>query len=91
MKKDFTNSLNIPALDFMSAETIAQEPAIAKKKAPKKKETAAKAAKTEIKSRRVQLVLKPSLYEAMHEYCEENEISVNQYICKLIRNDLHSK
>lgn len=99
MKKDFR--MEIPALDFLSKETISKvdgtpapkkEAPAAKPKAKKKAEpTPAPAAGAEAKSRRVQLIFKPSIYNALRDYCESNDMSVNRYINRLIANDLIEK
>lgn len=83
-KKSFINRDN-PALNFISAareEDPAPAPAATDRKAPEgyKKNPMF----VEKKTRRLQLVLQPSLYERVKAAAERNGSSVNDYIHSLL-------
>ncbi len=78
MKKDFTASGN-SALSFISQESIDRaeaktKPREAKKPSPK-----------EIKSRRVQILIQPSVYDAIKAKAEEEGISTNEAIIQAMK------
>ena len=78
MKKDFTASGN-SALSFISQESI--DRAEAKKKPRETKKPAPK----EIKSRRVQILIQPSVYDAIKAKAEEEGISTNEAIIQAMK------
>lgn len=85
MKKDFTASGN-SALAFISQESIEQ--AKTPKKTKKSKKAKPDPGQKEIRSKRVQLVIKPSMYDAIREKAHEEYISVNEAIVRAITNYL---
>lgn len=45
----------------------------------------------EVKSQRVQLVLKPSVFKALKKYCKTNKVSVNEYVGTLLEEQLKER
>lgn len=82
MKKDFTASGN-SALNFISQESI--DRAEGKPEAKRKPREAKKPAPKEIKSRRVQILIQPSVYDAIKAKAEEEGISTNEAIIQAMK------
>lgn len=80
MKKDFTASGN-SALSFISQESIDR----AEGKTEAKRERSKKPAPKEIKSRRVQILIQPSVYDAIKAKAEEEGISTNEAIIQAMK------
>lgn len=92
MKKTFTNQTN-PAMAFISAQEPPADQTKETPTAPRKQPTAPARAPegykiapeyVEVKSRRVQLVFRPSLYEAVKEKAEARGQSVNDFISTIL-------
>lgn len=92
-KKDFTNTSN-PAMSFISQETI--DKVDGKKKGATQKKTATRSKTApegykanpeyiETKSRRVQLLVQPSIYEAVKAKASKLGISTNEAINEALR------
>lgn len=95
-KKDFSNMMDNPAMAFIS--TPEETPKAAGKKAPVKKNLRGDLRDApegyridpryiEMKTRRVQLVLQPSVYDAGKQEADRRGISFNDYISALVRAD----
>lgn len=91
-KKDFTNTSN-PAMTFISQETIDKVDG-KKKGATQKKATRSKKAPEgykpnpeyiETKSKRVQLLVQPSVYDAVKAKASKLGISTNEAISEALR------
>lgn len=98
-KKDFSNMMENPAMAFISTpEEQPKEKKAAGKKAPVKKNLRGDLRGApdgyrldpryiEMKTRRVQLVLQPSVYDAGKQEADRQGISFNDYISALVRAD----
>ncbi len=78
MKKNFTNN---PAFEMISQTTTATA------EAPAKKQTKAKAfepEKREIKSKKLLLLLKPSLFDRIQTKAEQYSLSTNELINQIL-------
>lgn len=93
MKKTFTNQAN-PAMAFISTQEPPADQTRENPPAPKKQPTAPARAPegykiapeyVEVKSRRVQLVFRPSLYEAVKaKAAAKGYPSINEYVCTVL-------
>lgn len=88
-KKDFTPAAKSTKRASEVLETITTEPAPdLPQVTPAYVETALKiqARKEEYKSRRLQLLIKPSLHNKLKEIAELNQVSVNELINQVLQN-----
>ena len=85
MKKDFTTSGN-SALSFISQESIDRVDK-AEQAPPEANTTSRRQAKKheETKTRRVQILIQPSVYEAVRDKADKEGISTNEAIIQAIR------
>lgn len=102
MSKKSFNLAGNPALQFITAGEQSRKPAQPASR-PKLSQTLPAAPNPEIppagykvvlqetKSRRVQLLIRPSLYDGMKDYATEKGISVNEAAHELIQKGLASK
>lgn len=91
MGKNFTNS---PALNFINAPEEQAETPTVKKSDKLRTVTIPKGMKfelTEKKSKRVQLIMQPSLYEKAKAKADRLGISFNEYVHAIIDNDVNSE
>lgn len=80
-RKNFTS----PSMAFLSPETIDRVDGPAVEEAPAPRQTPSHTTGTESKSRRVQLLMQPSLYEAVRAKADSLGISVNEAISEAVR------
>lgn len=87
-KKSFTEGGN-PALQFISGEQQTAKPNDAET-AERSKERAHKYAPVlvEVKSKRIQLALRPSLYKKAKAEADACGLSFNEYIHRVLENEL---
>lgn len=89
-KKTFKNVDN-PAMRFISAAEETEERDIRTEQAPSAstlKGFTPRTEKAETKSRRLQLLLKPSVYEGIKQIAEDSALSVNDLINQILEEVL---
>lgn len=92
-KNKFSEALGNPALMFISTELAEEPKTAAEPQAEKEAEGQGyvvkhKVVNSEVKTRRVQLVFRPSTHKAATEKAAHMGISLNEYIHSLIEQDL---
>ncbi len=88
-KKSFTEGGN-PALQFISGEPATKPDGAAAEPAKERRHKYAPVV-VEVKSKRIQLALRPSLYEKAKAEADACGLSFNEYIHRVLENELQEE